>query len=491
MSLLTVDLMAPGQSCDPYWKQMICADQVGRFCRADIREHLALAVQECGFKTLRQHGIFDDDLFLWIDEGKPFNFQYLFSIFDFYLSLGIRPFVDLSFMPRWLASDGKTVHMSKCPACPPKDLVAWRRLVVSTLNALVSRYGLHEVRTWNFEVWNEPDIAYWSGTQAQYFELYRVTVDAVKSIDESLRVGGPATSNFIPDSTGNFHPVWIEDFVEYASRMRLPVDFISTHPYSHHMGMRDRDATFHDLAMLRRIVDAGPFPAAAIHANEWNSSPNLPDRTHDHPFSATFHVENIMRCVGLVDSLAHWDLSDVYEEHPPGTSEFHGGFGLLTVHGLKKPVFHAYAFLNKCGGTLLYNDWSQGVACFRSSSASWQLLLYNHHPYVQPKGAFGTPEGIQEMIGTGHSRAFDLELKGLPPRVRLRQSTVSLEHGWAERAWRDMGAPDWPDSRQLASLRLAQEPEVEVVSASTEAGTLTLKPVLADLGMMLIEVEKV
>ena len=488
--MIAIDLAAPGQSYDPYWKRVICADRAGLSLRANVREHLAQTVRECGFQSLRQHGMFHDDMFVWSEEQKPFNFQYLFSNYDFYLSIGLRPFVELSFLPRWLASDDKTVFTAKCPACPPKDFQAWRKLVFTTVKALVDRYGLPEVRSWNFEAWNEPNIPFWSGTQAQYFELYRWAVDAVKSVDASLRVGGPATSNFVPDARGEFHPVWVEDFMAFCARERLPADFISTHPYPHEHVMRERDATFHDLALLRRIVAAGPFPDADIHANEWGTSPCYPDCTHDHVFSATFHVENILRSLGLVDSLARWCLTDVCEESPPGAAEFHGGWGIQTVHGLKKPDFHAYAFLHQCGGTLLFNDWREGAAVFRTNAARWQILLYNHHPYARSKGEWGTPDGIEEMIGPGSPRTIQLQLQGLPGRVRLREAQVDRDHGWAEKAWREMGAPVWPDARQLASLRQAQEPAVSVTTAETQVGTLTISRTIADLGLTLIEIER-
>lgn len=157
----------------------------------------------------------------------------------------------------------------------------------------------------------------------------------------------------------------------------------------------------------------------------------------------------------------------------------------------EKPDFHAYAFLNKCGGTLLFNDWQEGTAIFRSDAATWQVRLYNHRHYANPEGAWETPEGIEAMIGTGAARTFCLQLKGLPPRVRIRRSRVDREHGWAEKAWRDMGAPDWPGARQLAALRQAQEPAVSVTCADTYAGALALNETLADLGMLLIEIEKV
>jgi len=498
-----VDLNAPGVSVAPYWNRMICADRAALGLRSDFREHLALAVRECGFRGLRQHGILNDDMYLWPDPDQPMNFQYLYSNYDYYQSLGVRPMVELSFLPRWLASNDKTCFSyCKCPACPPKDGLAWRRLVKDTVQALVDRYGVAEVRSWNFEVWNEPNIPFWSGTQAEYFELYRSAADAVKSVDASLRIGGPATANYTPGPDGEYHPCWVADFLSFCERERLPVDFVSTHPYpadfpfedhtkTFNRVVRDRGATYHDLSLLRRMVRDSAFKNAAIHCDEWGSSPGNPDRTHDHVFSATFHLENLLRCVGLVDSLARWDLSDIAEEGVPGRAEFHGGWGILTVHGLKKPCFHAYNFLNRCGGTLLVNEWEQGLAVFRRNAGAWQVLVYNHHPYANTEASWDSPEGIEKMIGAGSARSYQVTLTGTPRRVRVRRSLVDREHGWAERAWREMGAPTWPRGSQLESLRQAQEPAVTSEIVDAIDGRVTLTGTLADLGMLLIEIDEV
>ncbi len=201
-TLIHIDAQGLGQPYDPYWNRMICADRAGLATRADFREHLALAVRECGFKTLRQHGVFHDDMFVWFERDKPMNMQYVFANYDYFLSLGLRPFVELSFLPHWMARDEQTVFTVKCPASPPKELKDWHTLVNAFVKHLVARYGLDEVKSWHFEVWNEPNIPFWSGTQAEYFALYRESVDAVKAVDAELRIGGPATSNFVPECAG-------------------------------------------------------------------------------------------------------------------------------------------------------------------------------------------------------------------------------------------------------------------------------------------------
>lgn len=487
-----------GSPCVPYWKRMICGDRAALALRADYRSALATAVRECGFQELRQHGIFHNDMYIWHEKEGPFNFQYLFSIYDYYLSIGIRPLVELSFMPTWMASNDNRVFTVKCAACPPNNFDDWYKLINTTVKALVERYGIEEVRQWNFEVWNEPDIAFFKGTQAEYFEVYRKAVEAVKAVDAGLRVGGPATSNFAPDKSGEYRPVWVEDFMKFCAAEKLPVDFISTHPYptdfpfddatkAFRRVVRDRGSTIHDLKLLRQIVRNGPFPEAAIHCDEWSSSPSCRDLCHDHVFDASFILENILAGIGLVDSMARWVFCDVAEEATPGPSEFHGGWGLMTVHGIRKPGFHAYAFLNRVGETILHNG--DGCAVFRSA-AGWQILLFNHHHYANAEASWETKEEVEKMIGTGSSRTFDLSLTNLPERVKVIRRRVDQDHGWAVPAWREMGSPDWPTASQLEQLHKASEPRVIAHEETTQNGTLRFTETLPPLSIELIEVTK-
>jgi len=502
MKPIIVQANHAGEYYTPYWNRMVCGDRSGLALRDDYRKLLATAVRECGFKSLRQHGIFHDDMYVWFEKNKPFNFQYVFSNFDYYLEIGIRPFVELSFLPRWMASSDHTVFSSKCPACPPAEWANWHKMVKATVKALVDRYGIDEVKSWHFEVWNEPNIAFWEGTQKQYFELYRQSVDAVKSVDAELRIGGPATANFTPreDREGEYWPDWVEDFMGFCQREKLPADFISTHPYPTDFPfddasgknlrvVRDRGATGKDLRLLREIVDSGPFPHAEIHCNEWGTSPSPRDFIHEHPFSASFLCENLLRNIGLVDSIARWVFCDVSEEVPPGDTEFHGGWGLQTVHGIKKPDFHAYAFLNRLGGSLLHN--SDGCVVCRGA-AGWQVLLYNHHHYENSEASWESAEQAETMIGSGgEKRRFSLSLEGLPARVRVNRSLVDRDHGWAMRAWQEMGAPAWPKARELDLLRDNMEPLVTVNTRTTDDGKLPIEEILPPLGVMLIEIEKV
>lgn len=472
-----------------FWSFCVGAGRANEGLRANWLDHLRLAVKECGFQYIRFHGIFHDDMFVYRKQNgrEVYNWQYLDELFDRLLAIGIRPFVELGFTPSDMASGTATQFWWKGNTTPPRDFGKWAGLVDKAARHWIDRYGLAEVRRWYFEVWNEPDLeAFWHGTKSRYFELYRVTVRALKAVDAGLRVGGPATSNFVPDDrfagetedpakqmtfrdrnidAAQWRAVWVEDFLKFCAREKLPLDFISTHPYptdfaldghGEYRGLsRNVNATRDDLKWLRDLVDRSPYPNAEIHLTEWNSSPSPRDHSHDYLPAAAYVVKANIESSGLVDSLSYWTFTDVFEESGAGDSIFHGGFGMINFQGVVKPTFHAYRFLNLLGDEELTrgNGW---IATRHSHSGKLSLLAYNYPEEVSstvPMAA--NPEAAEAIQAKGSPMGFSVELYDLQSGARFIVETVDDKHGFAIPMWRAMGRPEPPAREEAERLREA------------------------------------
>jgi len=239
---------------------------------------------------------------------------------------------------------------------PPRDYKQWATLIRRLVGHWVERYGIKEVREWKFEVWNEPNLkAFWSGTQRDYFKLYRYTAAAIKGIDSSLKVGGPATAM----------NEWIEEFRSFCQRNKVPLDFISTHHYPTDAFGEPGDDTETQLsksnrgALRQEAQDArrrtGDHP---LYYTEWNSSSNPFDELHDQSYAAAFVVKSVMDVAGVVDAYSFWTFSDIFEENYFSSIPFHGGFGLLTLHGTAKPTYRSIELLHRLGDEVLLVDGS-------------------------------------------------------------------------------------------------------------------------------------
>ncbi|MDZ8200368.1 beta-xylosidase [Microbacterium sp. SSW1-59] len=490
MADLTVDAHAPGERFSHHWSLVVGAGRANEGLRADWQRQLREVAEVQGFRYVRFHGLFHDDMFVYREDAQgrldP-SFQYIDTLFDAMLDAGVRPFVEFGFMPSQLATATRTAFWWGANCSPPTDFDAWERLIRLTVEHWRDRYGIDEIRQWYFEVWNEPNLRpFFHGTKSEYIELYRRTARAVKSVDGALPVGGPATSNFVPDTRFDgetedtsaqidtreapdldaldWKPVWLEEFLGIAASEGLPLDFVSTHPYptdwaldEHGQGARltrGVDATPADLRLLRSLVDASAFPDAEIHLTEWSSSSSSRDRTHDYPQAATYVVKANLDSIGLVDSLSYWTFTDIFEEEGGGQLPFHGGFGMLSYHGIPKPTYHGYRFLAALGDDLLTRS-SVGAITRDSTDGAISAVVYNYPDEVTQTvpASFDTRENAERTLATGSARTTTLRVTGVRPGTRFRVELLSPRSGNAIARWDDLGSPLNPTRDQIAAIR--------------------------------------
>lgn len=486
------------------WNECLGAGRANEVLRADWQEHFREAVSVLGARYVRFHGLYHDDMFVYRATygggfgpptvlGEPVHtFAYVDKAFDAVLDAGARPFVEFGFMPRELATQTETLFWWKAHCSPPTDMGRWVDLVRATVEHWVERYGLDEVRRWRFEVWNEPNLVphFWTGTRTQYFELYEATALAVKAVDPELRVGGPATSVFVPDARYagevedrsaqaataaaadvdalDWRPVWVEEFIEWCAERGLPVDFLSTHlyPTDYAYGAdgeardihRHVDATADDLRLLREIVARSPYPDAEVHITEWSTSPSSRDFVHDTLFAATYVTRAFLRCADLADSISYWTFTDVFEEGGAGLGPFHGGFGLVNEQGIHKPTFHAFSMLAGLGDRLLAST-PEGVWTRHGGSGPLSAVFYNY-PAEMGRAAVGsevTYAATRALAQVGTPRRVRHTVAGLAPGAAFDVELLDWEHGNVAEAWHAMGQPLNLTRAQEGQLREAAD----------------------------------
>ncbi|MDF7799259.1 hypothetical protein P4C99_07270 [Pontiellaceae bacterium B1224] len=501
----------------PHWNPCVGAGRANEALRANWLEQMELAHKECGFERVRFHGLFHNDMFVYRqneDGTITYNFQYIDELFDRLLDMGVQPFIELGFVPQDLASNDGLVFWWKGNSCPPNDYEKWGQLVGKFTEHVIARYGIDEVLTWYFEVWNEPNLEpFFHGTKSQYFELYRVSANVIKAIDSRLMVGGPSTSNFVPDArfdgevedltqhkavtnaadldSLDWKPVWLEDFLAFCTENQLPVDFVTTHPYptdwafdEHGTGQkltRGVGATPKDLKLLREIMDASAFPNAEIHLTEWSSSSSPRDFTHDYLQAATFVAKANVDSIGYVDSLSYWTFTDVFEESGAGDTAFHGGFGMINFQGITKPTFHTYRLLNTLGTEVLEHT-DSGIITRDPTTGKISALAYHYPSEVTQTipGSYESRAIAEETLATGSPEEFEFELAGLPAGAPLMLEVVDRNHGDVLSAWKKMGSPEPLSREQTSHLKTAAKATRKETYSADEAGrfklTLTIDP---------------
>ena len=437
-----VDLSAPSTPFPHFWEQMFGSGRANLTLRDSYRRDLDWVRDITGFQYVRFHAILHDENGVYDEDaqGNPvYNFSYVDQIYDGLLVHHVRPFVEISFMPKKLAAS-PVLHpfWYKPSPAPPKDYPKWEALITAFAQHLVERYGIDEVSQWYFEVWNEPNIDFWAGDpkQATYFELYDHTAKALKAVSPRLRVGGPATAQ----------AAWADAFIQHVVQANVPADFVSTHVYANDKSQDvfGTDETIGRDQMVCRAVKkvhdqikASAMPNLPLIWSEYNASyANEPDIT-DQVFMAPWLADTIRQCDGLVDMMSYWTFSDVFEEQGVVKQPFYGGFGLLAAGGLPKPAFNAFKVLHRLGDRRLALSSNSALATMKAGLpvlAAWNLVLPN---------------------ATGAAKSVTFQFSGLKGKRTASIYRVDATHGSLLNAYQQMGSPKYPSQKQIEALRQA------------------------------------
>lgn len=476
METISINAQAPSHPFPHYWERMFGSGRAILSLRSSYRDDLRAVKAATDFEYIRFHGIFDDETGIYEEDahGKPvYNFSYVDQIYDGLLAIGVRPYVEISFMPKQLAAN-LTVHpfwYHPYPA-PPKDWNRWSDLVQAFVRHLVDRYGIDEVSQWYFEVWNEPNIDFWSGEPKEqtYYHLYDVTARAVKSVSPQLRVGGPATAQ----------AAWVARFIQHCVDAGVPVDFVSTHVYAndsaenvlgtHEVIPRDQ-MVFRAVEKVHGQVKASARPELPIIFSEYNATYKNNVQITDSPFMGPWLAHTIAQCDGLVKMLSYWAFSDVFEEQGVVKRPFYGGYGLIAAGNIPKAAFNDFKLLHQLGNERLAGH-SDSALVTRRSNGSLAIAVWNYSP----------PEKA------GPAKQVILSIRGLQGKLSARIQRVDGDHGSPLAAWEAMGRPDFPSRRQQQQLRdAAQLPLPQVVALSSgDPATLTLT--LPPYALALVEI---
>ena len=447
---LSLDATRASGQLPHFWEKAAGSDRTVVGLRDQWRQDLIRVQKETGIESVRCHGLFDDEMGIAAAGPGNFNFLYVDQIYDFMLDHGVRPFVELSFMPEAFASSANRIFAYKGNVSPPRNWQDWHDMVQAFAGHCIERYGAPEVRGWKFEVWNEPNISFWAGSQEEYFELYRQSALALKKADSALQVGGPATAQL----------GWIPDLIQFCAGKDVPLDFVSTHVYpddpQKYIFGKDHLYSFEQVIPrgvehVKRQVEASKMPNLPLWITEWSSQ------------NPAFITDTVKNCIGMAEAMSYWTFSNVFEEGGVPRGIFNTTFGMLDQWGIARPSLHAFALLHRLGDVLLHSD-PGPILATRRKDGTVAILLWNLIPAQAGGIANGNPVGASgganEMRGA--RRRFVLKLSGLPAAAMVIVHQVNGEVGTAIPKWQAMGSPKYPSANQISDLRSAAElPEPE------------------------------
>ena len=471
-ALIRVTSAKPGAPLRKPWRNAIAVDLPATLLRADLQSHLAKLQRNLGYRYIRTYGFLQDEMAIVArrkDGSLAFRWDQADKALDTLLQIGLRPFVNLSPMPVALAS-GATTVFDWVNTTPPRDYAEWGQLMGAFARHCLDRYGLDEIAQWYYEVWNEPNINFWTGTQEDYWKLYDVSAKALKAVSPRLRVGGPVTARC----------AWVGDMILHCSRGGVPLDFISTHIYA-----QDEWVLYPDLKdspykpgrfvpdmvrEVRQTVRRSAMPDLEVHMTEWNSLVPLPDGklawdgnpSLDDLSGGATACDLALAVDGDCDTFCWWTASDIVEQGGMPQSEFCGTWGLLTSSGLPKATFNAFNFLNRLrGGRLEVRHDALPPGCGLVATAegeSRQVLLWHRNLSVYGVGAQQPWAGALELPWTDSAKPV------------LLQERIAAGAGSCYETWQALGTPQnlSPTERDLLAAHSA--PEARLVKPEAQSG---------------------
>lgn len=511
----SIGAVKAGSTGKPLKKSYLNFCSVGRakeILLGSVQAMLKTQQKEIGFRYIKFHDIFSDELMVYKEDakGQPvLNFNMADEVFDFLLSIQLKPLVQLSFMPRSLAEDPNSTIFA-LPFCisEPKDEKKWAYLVTSFVGHLLERYGFAEVSQWIFTFWNETMTGHpFDFKDVQTFlRLYKVTYESVKNCNSSLLFASTSyISNTFPSENYDL-------FMNFAAQNSCKPDVYLFHFYplpSHTSGMEaqmglhslslnlsgmvshDPDTFGNYLKMLNsHLPDRNRLP---LYITEWNLSSSHREWLNDTCYASAYIVRNICRNHDLADGFCHWTLTDWIEELDFPEELFHGGVGHFTKNGIKKPVYYAYRFLSELGEELL----AEGEGYFITKGRDdYRILLYNYFD-VSPAYREGFNFNMSfteryDIFADTANKEFQLELEEIAEgSYQITEKIVNRQYGSCYDKWIEMGALPINSQEEIDTLRDLSRPLIRKSKITSDNCVLHYHGNLAPHEIRLVLIRKI
>lgn len=491
-----------------YWNKITSIGRAALCLRHEVRKQIKSAQTDMGYEFIRFHGIFSDEMMVYKEDsqGNPiYNWIYIDEILDFFYKINLKPFIELGFMPECLANKKQyTPFLWKSNVSYPKSLSKWNDLVSNFIQHCIKRYGRDEVEKWYFQIWNAPDITnvFWFESRHKFFEFYKETYFTIKRISNNIKV---VSSGILP--TNNFE--WFDEFLNYCKLNSIVLDFVacnvyaSTDPQNQNIPaqlfkipnststLSNENFLKNSIDLMREVLKKHSLTDINLFVTEWNLSPYTKDYNRDTCFLSTYIVYNILNNIGNIDNMAFWTLSDILEEGVTEDKLYHGGLGLFTYNGLKKPSYNAFFLLNKLGNNVIEAGKDYIIT---SNGSNFQILIYNFVYFDDlfvngDKSLLSYHERYNIFKTTNENKDVNLILSLKKGDYNVKRIKLNRESGSTFDAWIKMGSPEEIQSDVYSYLKAKEILEINVATETVEE-QLLLTDSIPPHGILFIEIDK-
>jgi beta-xylosidase/AraC-like DNA-binding protein len=503
-----VSVAQKGYALNHSFHNTTCISKAKHILFAENQSMLTELQKEIGFKYIKFHGLLDDDMMVYseLPDGTPqISFIYIDMVVDFLLSINLRPFIQFSFMPKDLSIDNNYVQFyTKSIISLPKSMEKWTFLIRELVLHLLSRYGSDEVERWPFSLWNEPDSPrdmFGLGSCEEYFHFYKHTYNTVKKCNPNISFGAPSV---LPYTIQNGS--WMDQFLSLCKDEGCTPSFMNFHFYpmathvehlppdaqttQHMLYLKSPDALKECIYNIKSNSKKYNWNIDTLYMTEWNSSISQRELLNDTSFKAAYVIKNILDNYDQLDSFGYWVLSDWLEETMMTEELFHGGLGLFTYNGIKKPPFYAFRLLNKLGNRLI----GRGDGYFITKEKEcFQIIFYNYQHYsdLYASGELFdmTFTNRYTPFPTANRKKYVIPLADVTNNEYiLTETIINRQNGSAFDKWIELGALPLETTDDVNYLKSVSVPLIRKRRLSVENNYLTISCELEPHEVRLIEI---
>lgn len=476
-----------------YWKRIMSLGKASEGLKGDVQRQIKEIKSEINFEYIKFYGLLENEMYLYNIDSKGnvfYNFDYLDRLIDSFLDMNLKPFINLSTVPKKYVNKDKSIYLQNLNTNFYNDIGTWIDFVENLFSHFIERYGLNEVTKWYFEIWNNPDNQeFWNQSEEDFFIFYKKTVLTIKNIHKDIKIGGPSV--FKGDSWK-----WIKNFINYILKNKLELDFFSYHDYKFLVPIIEeqyfekyykldkilKDKTSIELSYLKlsKMLDK-----TEIIVSEWNLSVHHLDLIHDTCYMATFIIDTVLKNFNTVGAMVYW----TFIENKINTKIFHGGLGLITCNNLKKAAYNAFLLLNKLGNECLSLGSNHIIT---SKNKSVQILLYNHVDYNESyeKERLQEQAEIYNYFPQHKSKELRLKLENFEPgKYTATKYYLNRKSGSVYDAWLRMGSPQKITEEIYELLKLEEKMKIRIESLEIE-NTLIIQENLDVHEIIFINIQK-
>ncbi len=501
------------------YHKLICVGSANQFLYQEVQEMIKRTQSEIGFEYVKFHGILSDDMMVYNEDtqGNPqYSFTMIDKVFDFILSVGLRPLCQLSFMPIALSScKERLVDFYHYNTAPPKDIKKWEDLIYAFMEHIINRYGMKEIKKWLFCVWNEPDETVkefsWENRE-MFFDFYCRTYRVVKSFDSKLQFGTPSLLLSITEEDG-----WAAEFFKYITQEKCVPDFLNIHYYDNTLFEADkRDRTREDSFSAQNMSNFFPLSddpyafmkfinnlkllmkhyhmkSIPVYLTEWNLTISHRDLLNDTCFKACYLAKNLLENYDRLSSFGYWVLTDFIEEMPLPNDLYHGGLGLFTYNGIPKAHYNAFKLFGYLKGQMI----ARGDGYFITREDNKIVFILYNYEHFSKLFASGT-KSISDNANRYESFSFMdnakfmvtfTDIDNIYTKALIKERLINQNYGSSFDAWVKMGAQPLTKEEDMELLRQQSQPGLYIHRDSIHNNELSINLNMAPLEVRSVEVE--